>query len=320
MIITKNSKIYISGHQGLVGSSILRSLKKKGYKNLIIKSHNQLELENQLDTFNFFLENKPEVVFMAAAKVGGINANNTYPADFLIKNIQIQTNIFQSAISTGVKKLFFLGSSCIYPKKTKQPIKEDSLLTGSLEMSNRPYAISKISGIEACWSYNRQHFTNWLAVMPTNLYGPGDNYNLENSHVLPALINKIHEAKLKNNKKVIIWGSGKPMREFLHVDDLANCLIYLLELNEEKFFSITHKNICPLINIGTGYAISIINLAKEIASIIDFKGEFVFDTNMPDGTFQKCLDVSRIKSLGWTHKISLKEGLRQTYEDFKKNI
>ena len=303
----KDSKIYIAGHRGLVGSAIVRTLKKQGYTNLILQTHKELDLLEQKAVLNFFFKEKPEYVFLAAAKVGGIMANQTYPGDFIRENLLIQLSIIESAHIAKVKKLLFLGSSCIYPKMAPQPIKEEYFLTGELEETNKAYAVAKIAGIIMCQSYNKQYDTNFISVMPTNLYGQGDNFNLENSHVLPALIRKFHEAKKDNKKEVVLWGTGSPKREFLHVDDLAeSCVFLMIDYNDSE-----------IINIGTGADLSISELAEKIKKVVGFNGKIVFDKTKPDGTPRKLLDVSRINSLGWKHSIELDEGLSMTYEWYK---
>jgi GDP-L-fucose synthase len=318
----KNSRIYVAGHRGLVGSSILRRLKADGFTRLITKTHQELDLLCQNDVEIFFRSEKPEYVFLAAAKVGGILANDSFPAEFIYDNLMIQTNIIHAAYRGGVKKLLFLGSSCIYPKEAPQPMKEEYLLSGRLEPTNEPYAIAKIAGIKMCQSYNRQYGTYFISVMPTNLYGPGDNFNLETSHVLPALIRKFHEAKIRgrrseigdqgseikgkgidNNDSVTIWGTGTPRREFLHVDDLADACIFLMKNYDES----------AIINIGVGDDISIRELAVLIADIVGFKGSIRYDSSKPDGTLRKLLDVSRLRSMGWESKISLRRGIEKTY-------
>jgi GDP-L-fucose synthase len=302
----KNSKIYVAGHRGLVGSAIVRKLQKEGYQNLILRTSAQLDLRNQQAVKEFFEKEKPEYVFMAAAKVGGINANNTYPAEFLYDNLCIQNNVIHQSYKNGVKKLLFLGSSCIYPKNAPQPIKEEYLLSGYLEPTNEAYAIAKIAGIKMCQFYHKQYGCNFISAMPTNLYGPGDNYDLKNSHVLPALLRKFHEAKENGDAAVTVWGTGKPRREFLHADDLAEACLFLME----------HYNDPAIINIGVGKDISIGEMAEMIKKIAGFTGELVFDTSMPDGTFQKLLDVSKINALGWQPKISFEQGLKKTYEEY----
>jgi GDP-L-fucose synthase len=304
--VEKKSKIYIAGHRGMVGSAIYRKLQKEGYNNIITRSSAELDLRVQSDVDEFFEQEKPEYVFLAAAKVGGIVANNTYRADFLYENLQIQNNIIHSSYLNGVKKLMFLGSSCIYPKLAPQPLKEDYLLTGPLEPTNEPYAIAKIAGIKMCDAYRSQYGCNYISVMPTNLYGYNDNYHPQNSHVLPALIRRFHEAKINNIPQVTIWGTGTPKREFLFADDLAEACYYLMQnYNEEG-----------LVNIGTGEDISIKDLALLIKDIIGFEGEINFDTSKPDGTPRKLMDVSKLHSQGWHHKIDLRDGIRLAYEDF----
>jgi GDP-L-fucose synthase len=316
MYFDQSTKIYVAGHRGLAGSAICRELNKQGYQNTITKTHQELDLEDQNKTEEFICDSKPDVVFLAAAKVGGIFANNTYPVDFLMSNLAIQANVIKASYQAKVARLIFLGSSCIYPKNCPQPIKEEYLLTSELEPTNRPYALAKIAGIEMCWSFNRQFKTQYLAAMPTNLYGPNDNYDLENSHVLPALIRKIHEAKINNLPSVEIWGSGKPKREFLHADDLASALIFLMNLDQHKFSELTNPDEIPLINIGTGSDQSITDLAELIKDIVGFDGDFKLNSSKPDGTLRKVLNVEKINKLGWFSKINLKDGLRQTYQDF----
>lgn len=305
----KSSKIYVAGHRGMVGSAIIRKLQKEGYTNIITKTSSELDLRNQSAVENFFKEHQPEYVFLAAAKVGGILANNTYRAEFIYDNLMIQNNIIHCAYKYKVKKLLFLGSSCIYPKLAPQPMKEEYLLSGYLEPTNEPYAIAKIAGIKMCEAYRDQYACNFIAAMPTNLYGPNDNYDLNNSHVLPALIRKFHEAKIQQLPNVIVWGTGKPRRELMHVDDLADaCLFLMLNYNEKQF-----------VNIGTGKDISIAELAELVKKIVGYNGEIIFDTTKPDGTPRKLLDLSLIHSLGWKHKIELEEGIAHTYDDFLKN-
>ncbi len=318
-MMRKNSKIYIAGHRGLAGSAIVRELHRMGYTNLIVRTHAELDLEDAAATQQFFEQERPEAVFLAAAKVGGIHANNTYPVDFLMSNLLIEANICRAAYATKVKRLIFLGSSCIYPRDCPQPIKEEYLLTGPLEATNRPYALAKIAGIEMCWAYNRQYGTNWLAAMPTNLYGPGDNYDLNNSHVLPALIRKMHEAKVSGATEVVLWGSGTPRREFLYVDDLANALVFLAELDDERYSALVEPSRCPLINVGTGEDITIRELAETIAGAAGYKGQFVQDTSKPDGTMRKVMDVARINGLGWHHTTSLRDGIAFSYQDMLRN-
>lgn len=298
-----DSKIYVAGHRGMVGSAIWRALEAAGHNNLIGKSSRELDLRNQQSVDDFFATEKPEYVFLAAAKVGGIQANNVYRAEFLYDNLQIQNNIIHSAWKHGVTKLLFLGSSCIYPKMASQPLKEEYLLTGPLEPTNEPYAIAKIAGIKMCESYRRQYGCNFIAAMPTNLYGPNDNYDLNNSHVLPALIRKMHEAKESNAASVEIWGSGSPLREFLHVDDLASACLFLMQHYNEEFF----------VNVGFGSDLSIRELAEKVKAAVGFAGELVFNTEKPDGTPKKLMDSCRILSMGWKPKIGLDEGIKATY-------
>jgi GDP-L-fucose synthase len=303
-IMKENSRIYVAGHSGMVGSAITRKLKAERHTHLILKELDELDLLNQKATLDFFEKEKPAYVFLAAAKVGGILANNTYRAQFIYENIQIQNNVIHSAYLTGVKKLLFLGSSCIYPKLAPQPIKEEYLLTGLLESTNEPYAIAKIAGIKMCQAYNDQYGTNFISVMPTNLYGPNDNFDLKTSHVLPALIRKFHEAKIENKPAVEIWGSGSPLREFLHVDDLADACYFLMQTYSGNDF----------LNIGTGKDIPIKDLALLIKDIVGYKGELTFDASKPDGTPRKLLDVSRLHATGWKEKYSLRDGLTMTYQ------
>ena len=303
----KGDKLYIAGHRGMVGSAIYRNLAEAGYNNIVTRNSKELDLLDQAVVAEFFEKEKPDYVFLAAAKVGGIVANNTYRADFLYQNLEIQNNVIHSAYRSGVKKLMFLGSSCIYPKLAPQPLKEDYLLTGLLEETNEPYAIAKIAGIKMCEAYRDQYGCNFISVMPTNLYGPNDNYDLKNSHVLPALMRKFHEAKIAGEKEVVIWGSGTPKREFLHVDDLAEACVYLMNNYDEK----------PFLNIGTGEDISIKELANLVNQIVGANANLVFDTSKPDGTPRKLMDVSRLHQLGWKHQIDLEEGIQSVYEDVK---
>ena len=313
----KQSKIYVAGHSGLVGSAIVKTLHKEGYDNLLLKTHQELDLTDQKAVKDFFEVEKPEFVILAAAKVGGIFANNTYPAEFIYQNLAIQTNIIHESWRSDVRRLLFLGSSCIYPRDCPQPIKEEYLLTGPLEPTNRPYALAKIAGIEMCWSYNRQYETQFMAVMPTNTYGPGDNYDLETSHVLPALIRKFHEAKISNDETVSLWGTGKPRREFIYSDDLADACIYLLQQTEDKFKSdVLCNHSAPLINIGCGADQTIKELAELVRSVTDFDGQIIWDTTKPDGTPQKLLSITRMTNLGWHAKVNLKDGIAMTYEHF----
>jgi GDP-L-fucose synthase len=322
----KNAKIYIAGHRGLVGSAIVRNLQEKGFTNILTRTHDELDLTNQAATEVLFAREKPDYVFLAAAKVGGIHANNTYPAEFIRDNLVIQTNIIHSSYKHNTTRLMFLGSSCIYPKLAPQPMKEEYLLTGPLEPTNRPYALAKIAGIEMCWSYNRQYGTRYLAVMPTNLYGPGDNYHPENSHVIPALIRKFHEAKQANAKEVIVWGSGTPKREFLYSEDMADACVFLMNLPDEEYGtllgsdeSLTRKFEPPLVNIGVGDDVTIRELAEIVKHVVGFKGGVVFDRTKPDGTMQKLMDIGRLLGLGWHAKTRISEGLMQVYCDFKKH-
>lgn len=306
----KTSKIYVAGHNGMVGSAIIRKLNEFGYQNLIYKTSKELDLRRQVDVENFFEKEKPEYVFLAAAKVGGIYANNTYPADFIYDNLMIETNIINSSYKFKIDKLLFLGSSCIYPKNSIQPIKEEELLNGYLEPTNEAYAIAKIAGIELCKFYKKQYGVNYISAMPTNLYGINDNFDLNTSHVMPALIRKIHEAKKNNTPEVVMWGSGKPRREFLYVDDLAEALIYLMENYNEEMH----------INIGTGKDIEILELANLIKKIIGYNGKIINDLTKPDGTLKKLLDVNKINSIGWKHKINLEEGIKKVYEWYLSKI
>jgi GDP-L-fucose synthase len=319
----KRSKIYIAGHRGLVGSAIMRGLKQKGYSNLVTRAHAELDLANQKATETFFAEEQPAYVILAAAKVGGIYANNVYPAEFIRDNLAIQTNVIHEAYRSGVKRLMFLGSSCIYPRLAPQPIREECLLTGPLEATNRPYALAKIAGIEMCWSYNRQYGTKYLAAMPTNLYGPGDNYHPENSHVIPALIRKFHEAKIHNSPTVTVWGTGTPRREFMYSEDMADACIYLMNLTDEKFVSLLGSDESkagrfepPLVNVGVGEDISIHDLALTIGEVVGFRGNLIFDTSKPDGTPRKLMDTTRLHSMGWRARTSLIEGLANAYAEF----
>jgi len=319
----KNARIYIAGHRGLVGSAIVRNLEAKGYTNLITRTHAELDLTDAAATDAFFSAAKPEYVFLAAAKVGGIVANNSYPAEFIRDNLVIQANVIHSAYTHGVTRLMFLGSSCIYPKLAPQPMREDCLLTGPLEPTNRPYALAKIAGIEMCWSYNRQYGTQYLAVMPTNLYGPGDNYHPENSHVIPALLRKFHEAKQRGDKTVTIWGTGTPRREFLYSDDMADACVFLINLPDDKYASLLGSDESksgrfepPLVNVGVGEDVTIKELAELVGKVVGFHGDLVFDTTKPDGTPRKLMDVTRLNSMGWKAYTSLQQGLGDAYRDF----
>lgn len=310
----KTSKIYIAGHDGLVGSALVRKFQNNGYANLLTRHYTELDLRRQQDVETFFEAEKPEYVVLAAAKVGGILANNTYPAEFIYDNLSIELNIIHAAWKAGVKRLIFLGSSCIYPRECPQPMKESHLLTGPLESTNEPYAIAKIAGIKMCQSYNRQYGTRYFALMPTNLYGPNDNFDLETSHVLPALIRKFHEAKTAAADTVTVWGTGSPRREFLHVNDLADACLHIIRLDDPVYEKLISDKIAPLINVGCGKDQTIAEMARMIKDITGFGGDIVFDTTKPDGTPQKLLDVSLLNSLGWQQTIPLKQGLADTYQ------
>lgn len=316
-----NQKIYVAGHRGMVGSAIFRELQKKGYRNIVTRTHAELDLTNQSDVQAFFAKEKPDRVFLAAAKVGGIHANNTYPAEFIYQNLMMESNVIHQAFTHGVKKLLFLGSSCIYPKLAPQPMSEDALLTGKLEPTNEPYAIAKIAGIKLCESYNRQYGESqgidYRSVMPTNLYGPGDNYHPENSHVIPALIRRFHQAKINNSSEVVIWGTGTPKREFLYVDDMASAAVFVMELVKELYDQHTEP-MQSHINVGYGADITIAQLATAVAKATDYSGKISFDTSKPDGVPRKWMDSGRLNHLGWQAKIDLEVGLKQAYEDFLK--
>lgn len=314
--MNKDAKIYVAGHRGLVGSALVRQLKAHGYRNLVLRTHAELDLTEQAAVREFFAREKPEYVLLAAAKVGGIQANNTYPAEFIRQNLVIQTNVIHEAWGNAVKRLLFLGSSCIYPRECPQPMREEYLLTGPLESTNRPYALAKIAGIEMCHAYNRQYGTKYLAVMPTNLYGIGDNYDLNNSHVLPAMIRKMHEAKLSHVAEVVVWGSGTPRREFLYGDDMAEACLYLLEQPEARLAGMFNDDLPPLINIGCGEDLTIRELAETVASVVGFTGRLVFDAGKPDGTMRKLLDVSRMTKLGWTAATGLRDGIALAYQAY----
>ncbi len=305
--------IYVAGHNGMVGSAIHRLLSKNKDLSLITASRKELDLTNQDAVKKFLEKNKPSQIILAAAKVGGINANNIYPAQFINENLQIQTNIIDCAHRLGINKLLFLGSSCIYPKHCPQPIKENYLLDGKLEPTNEPYAIAKIAGLKMCDSYNRQYGRDYRAVMPTNLYGPGDNYHPENSHVVPSLLRRFHEAKLNKRKEVVVWGTGNPRREFLHVDDMASACLFVLGLDRQEYDTVTSQQ-APHINVGTGYDITIKDLAKKISLVVGYKGSIIFDEEKPDGTLRKLLDVSKLKNLGWNSSINLDNGLQNAYD------
>ncbi len=319
-----NAKIYIAGHRGLVGSALMRQLQTQGYSNIVTRTHAELDLTNQQAVADFFAAEKPEYVILAAAKVGGIHANNTYPAEFIQENLAIQSNVIHQSYLAGVNRLLFLGSSCIYPRDCPQPIKEEYLLTGPLEPTNRPYALAKIAGIEMCWSYNRQYGTQYLAVMPTNLYGAGDNYHPENSHVIPAMIRKFHEAKVNHQPTVTIWGTGTPKREFLYSDDMAEACVFVMNLPDEQYkpllASDRNDGLPPLLNLGSGKDLSIAELANLVKEVVDFEGDIIFDTSKPDGTLQKLMNVSLLNTLGWQYTVALREGLALTYSDFKASL
>lgn len=319
MLIDLKQKIYIAGHRGMVGSAIVRELKRKGYENLVYRTREELDLTNQADVAHFFDKEKPDQVYFAAAKVGGIYANNTYPAEFIYDNLMVQSNVIHQAFLRGVKRLLFLGSSCIYPKLAPQPMGEDALLTGKLEPTNEPYAIAKIAGIKMCESYNRQygqsHGVDYRSVMPTNLYGPGDNYHPENSHVIPALIRRFHEAKINNASEVVIWGTGTPRREFLYVDDLATACVFVMELSKEQYDKVTSPMQSHL-NVGYGSDVSIGELANAVADAIGYSGRIRFDSTKPDGAPRKWMNSARLKQLGWSPQIDLVTGLLRAYNDF----
>ena len=315
-----SSRIFVAGHRGLVGSAIVRALSRSGYSNLITRSSAELDLTDQSAVRAFFESERPDYVFLAAAKVGGIYANDTYPAEFIHTNLAIQINVIHEAWRAKVSRLVFLGSSCIYPRDCPQPMKEEYLLTGPLEKTNRPYAVAKISGIEMCWSYNRQYQTQFFAVMPTNLYGPGDNYDLNNSHVIPALIRKMHAAKVAGDKEMIVWGTGSPKREFLFSDDLANACIHLMSIDDQRLtrvLNLTQGGQPPMVNVGYGSDITIAELANTIAGVVGFKGKIVFDTSKPDGTPRKLLDCTKIERTNWRASTDLKSGLVLAYKDYK---
>lgn len=321
MSVDLNQKIYVAGHRGMVGSAIVRNLQAKGYQNIVTRTHAELDLTNQADVQTFFKAEKPNQVYLAAAKVGGIHANNTYPAEFIYQNLMMEANVIHQAFANGVKKLLFLGSSCIYPKLAPQPMSEDALLTGKLESTNEPYAIAKIAGIKLCESYNRQygesHDIDYRSVMPTNLYGPGDNYHLENSHVIPALIRRFHEAKIANTPEVVIWGTGTPRREFLYVDDMASASVFVMDLDK----AIYDRHTEPMqshINVGFGSDVTIAELASAVAGVIGYKGRINFDVNKPDGAPRKLMESAKLRKLGWGAEIDLEKGLEITYAQFSR--
>jgi GDP-L-fucose synthase len=316
--VETSARIYVAGHTGLAGSAIVRALERAGHTNFVLRRHAELELTEQAAVRDFFAREKPDHVFVAAAKVGGILANNSYPADFIDDNLGVELNVIRESWRVRVKRLLFLGSSCIYPRDCPQPMREEHLLTGPLEPTNRPYAIAKIASIELCWSYNRQHGTRFLAAMPTNLYGPGDTYDLQNSHVLPALLRKVHEAKARGDAEVVVWGSGRPRREFLYADDMAEACVHLMRLPEAEFGRLVAPAQAPLVNIGAGKDLSIAELAALAAEAVGWQGKFVYDASKPDGMPRKLLDSSRLAALGWQPKVALREGIKLAYADFKR--
>jgi len=318
----EKTKIYVAGHQGMIGSAIVRKLKSLGYNNILTRTHNELDLTNQIQVKNFFEAEKPDQVYLCAAKVGGVYANNTFPAEFIYDNLMIESNVIHNAWKTGVKKLLFLGSSCIYPKLPNQLIKENAMLSGQVEATNEPYAIAKIAGIKLCESYNRQyrqsHGTDYRTVIPASLYGPGDNYHSKNSHVIPALIRKIHDAKINQLSEVVVWGSGQPRREFVYIDDMSEAIIHIMNLDLAQYTGHT-EDMVSHINIGFGSDVTIEELAKQLVKIVGYEGRMVFDLNKPDGVFRKLMDSSLIESLGWKASINLEDGLALTYSDYLKN-
>jgi GDP-L-fucose synthase len=324
--IAPDARIFVAGHRGLAGSALVRKLRSLGYERLLLRTHQELDLEDSAAVLRFFDEQRPQFVFLAAAKVGGILANRDFPADFIARNLRIQSNVIECAHRFGANRLLFLGSSCIYPRLAPQPMAEDQLLAGPLEFTNRPYAVAKIAGIEMCWAFNRQHGTRFLAAMPTNLYGPGDNYDLENSHVLPALIRKVHEAKLRGSqhgseRRLTVWGTGKPRREFLFSDDMADACVFLMNLPDDEFRRLTgDEHAPPLINVGSGSDLTIAQLARTVCETLKFDGEVVFDSSKPDGTPRKLLDSGKLFRYGWRPKVSLEEGIRIAYADFCERI
>ncbi|CAM8356520.1 WcaG Nucleoside-diphosphate-sugar epimerases [Candidatus Methylopumilus planktonicus] len=318
MATANQLKIYVAGHRGMVGSAIIRELAKQGQTNIVVRTHAELDLTNQQAVRAFFEIEKPDQVYLAAAKVGGIHANNTYPAEFIYGNLMVQANVIHSAFEVGIQKLLFLGSSCIYPKTARQPMREDALLTGILESTNEPYAVAKIAGIKLCESYNRQYGVDYRSVMPTNLYGVGDNYHLENSHVIPALIRRFHEAKISNVPEVVIWGSGSPMREFLYVDDMASASIFVMNLDKSIYNQHTEAMLSH-INVGFGSDVTIKSLAQTISEVVGYRGDIGFDITKPDGTARKLMDSRRLNSLGWHANMNLKDGLTKAYQDYLTN-
>lgn len=320
MSLEAGAKIYVAGHTGLAGSALVRCLRARGYENLVLRSHGELELTDAAAVRRFFEAERPRHVIVAAAKVGGILANETYPAEFITQNLAIGNNVIHEAWRSGVRRLLYLGSSCIYPRDCSQPMKEEYLLTGPLEATNRAYSIAKIAGIETCWSYNRQYGTKFLAAMPTNLFGPQDNYDLLNSHVLPALIRKAHEAKMRGDSELVVWGTGRPRREFMYSDDMADACVFLLTLDEERFGELVRPAAAPLINIGTGKDLTIAELAALVCEVVGFSGRIVQDTARPDGTPRKLLDVSKLHALGWRSRVSLRDGIERAYEDYRQRL
>ncbi len=315
-----DSRIYVAGHRGLAGSALLRSLKRRGFHEFVLRTHAELDLKEPKAVNEFFAETRPDYVFLAAAKVGGIHANNTHPVEFIRDNLAIQSNVIDAAYRNGAKRLLFLGSSCIYPRDCPQPIREEYLLTGPLEFTNRAYAVAKIAGIEMCWSYNRQFGAQFLAAMPTNLYGPGDNYDLENSHVLPALIRKVYEAKNTGKSEVVVWGTGKPLREFLFSDDFADACVHLLTLSDDVYSTLISNDIPPLVNVGYGVDVTIRELVEIVCKVLGFKGSLIFDASKPDGTPRKLLDSGRLHALGWEPKVDLETGIRLAFEAAKGSL
>jgi GDP-L-fucose synthase len=315
----KSDKIYVAGHRGLVGSAIVRQLEGRGFANLLMRTHKELDLTNQAQVQSFFQQEKPDYVILAAAKVGGIHANNTYPADFIYQNMMIEANVINSAYENKVKRLLFLGSTCIYPKAVEQPMREDALLTDVLEPTNEPYALAKIAGIKLCESYSRQHGTDFRSVMPTNLYGVNDNFHPENSHVIPALMRRFHEAKINNDAEVVVWGTGNAMREFLYVDDMAQASLFVLEL-DEKTYKANIKPMLSHINVGTGKDITIRKMAEIMKEVVDYKGKLTFDATKPDGAPRKLIDVTRLENMGWRYTTDLEKGLTTTYDWYKNTI
>jgi GDP-L-fucose synthase len=313
-----NDKIYIAGHGGLVGSAIVRQLKQRGFSNLIMRTHKELDLTNQAQVQDFFQQEKPDYVILAAAKVGGIHANNTYPADFIYQNMMIEANVINSAYENKVKRLLFLGSTCIYPKAVEQPMREDALLTGVLESTNEPYALAKIAGIKLCESYNRQYGADFRSVMPTNLYGINDNFHPENSHVIPALMQRFHQSKVDNNAEVVVWGTGNAMREFLYVDDMAQASLFVLELDKQTYKA-NSQPMLSHINVGTGKDLSIREMAETMKQVVGYKGMITFDVTKPDGAPRKLINITRLKRMGWEYSVDLKEGLKKTYAWYLNN-